>query len=544
MPYGSDAQRRAVWASKRRKEHKLDERWNKTLVDAPGKKLTRLEIFNYYADPKIRQKLLENIKDRPVLAVQTVLPADHVMRRHRAPGEPIRVSQAERDPHHKNDLAWYTERRFTEFHPVIGKSTKEIWVDIDPGETVHEKDLKETTRLVDHMVKNMPGVEKTDVAYSGGRGYYVRGLLAKETDTTEARKALQKGLDVMRGKDKIFMGGEVTFNTPKKNQIRLDLSTLHDKGSIRAPYSLNATTGLVSVPVKVTDLHKFDPQKDADPKRLVQGNYWPKRASAEFAPGIPSAKKTHPLPELKGGDWTMSVQEHKARRAGKHWDLRLVDHSTGFAHSWAIPKSRLPEGKERPLLAMRTPTHTSEYSLTFGKDGPRQIEKGYGAGTVSIVKQGPVKILSSSPSKIKFETKENKPERFILFHTSNNSWMMRNISHQIGDPMAKTAYETGYSSVLQKLGVAESPGAMQGGVQKTPSTSENLEPLDEQDENLPAGQLARALSQLEIPGGRDDSDRNRNLADDRMNKPTNWSTPVSVPYSYGSGPAPIISGST
>ena len=115
MPYGSDAQRRAVWASKRRKEHKLDERWNKTLVDAPGKKLTRLEIFNYYADPKIRQKLLENIKDRPVLAVQTVLPADHVMRRHRAPGEPIRVSQAERDPHHKNDLAWYTERRFTEF---------------------------------------------------------------------------------------------------------------------------------------------------------------------------------------------------------------------------------------------------------------------------------------------------------------------------------------------------------------------------------------------------------------------------------------------
>lgn len=531
MPYPSDAQRRAVWASRRREEHKLDEKWNKEIIQAPDRTLTRLQVFNYYSDPKIRRELLSVLKDRPLLAIQTILPKDQIVRRHRAPGEPIRISQAERDPGHVNDLAWYTERRFSEFHPVIGKSTKEIWVDLDPGKQVCPSELKSVVKKIDDEMQKIPGVHKTQIAYSGGRGYYVRGFLHEEKDTDSMRKTLEKTLKPLVSEDK-----KLTLHPPESNQIRLDISTLHDKGSIRAPYSLNASTGFASVPVDRKNLDVFDPSKDANPTRMAQGNYMPKRAAEEFAPGIPKSKETHPLPELSGGNWTMAVQEHKAKRAGKHWDLRLVDPMTGRAHSWAIPKYHLPDIGERPILAIRTPTHTSDYALTFGIAGPQAIGHGYGAGTVQMARKEQVKIVSSSPDKIKFETHGKDPERFVLFHTRGNSWMMKNLG-KTGDPMVKSAFESGWDSIFRKFGASQ-------GVQPQPTSSETLEPMETNDEELPAGQLARALAQLDTPNQRDDSDAYRNNAEERMNKPTNWTTPVTVPYSYGVGPAPIITGAT
>jgi DNA ligase D-like protein (predicted 3'-phosphoesterase) len=74
----------------------------------------------------------------------------------------------------------------------------------------------------------------------------------------------------------------------------------------------------------------------------------------------------------------MVIQEHHAKRAGKHYDIRI--HLDGRAVSFAVPKAKWPEVGER-LLAVRTPDHIEEYSDFEGRIPDGQM----GAGTVEKV---------------------------------------------------------------------------------------------------------------------------------------------------------------
>jgi superfamily II DNA or RNA helicase len=109
-----------------------------------------------------------------------------------------------------------------------------------------------------------------------------------------------------------------------------------------------------------------------------------KKKAPEFAPGIPKGRKIDPLPDIaKPQDWTYALQEHDAERAGKHYDLRLIEPNTGKAHSWALPAAHLPEpGKS--VLAIQQPTHTEDYARNFGRKRTEHIESGYGKGSVRI----------------------------------------------------------------------------------------------------------------------------------------------------------------
>lgn len=486
-----------------------------------GLRLTKDEVREYYARPEIQRKLLAHIRGKDLLVGQAAGPGEVIYRRYQN-GQPITINSPK-------DLEYYGSRRYTEFHPVIGKNTREVWVDLDPGKGIKDKDLKETTRLVDHMLKSMPEIRSTSVAYSGGRGYYVRGLLEKETDTTKARGLLQKQLAVMEGKDKLFTGGEVTFQPPGKNQIRLDLSTLHDKGSIRAPYALHSETGLMSVPVSIKNLPGFDPQRDANPRKLA--------AEQEFAPGISMSRATHPLPEAKDKTWTMAIQAHDARKAGMHWDLRLVDPDTTHAHSWAVPKSKLPSPGEPPILAVRTPTHTAQYALHFGSKGPKEIQQGYGRGMVEIVHKEPVTVLSSQPDKVKFERKVNGlPQQYILFQAKGPSWLIKNITKPSKEA-SMTPFQHGQYAAFKKLGLAEGLG------EERPSTFEVPIPIDTQDAKMPAGQVAAALAQMPDVLGRSDAMKSRGEdVEGHLNRNTVWSEPHPITSDMASGPSPIMPG--
>ncbi len=88
------------------------------------------------------------------------------------------------------------------------------------------------------------------------------------------------------------------------------------------------------------------------------------------------------------------IQEHNAKRAGLHWDLRFEDN--GVLKSWAVPKHRLPEVGER-LLAMPTEDHPWSY-----RDVDGIIEDGYGAGTVKLVYSDQVEVKTFTDSKIAF----------------------------------------------------------------------------------------------------------------------------------------------
>ena len=139
---------------------------------------------------------------------------------------------------------------------------------------------------------------------------------------------------------------------------------------------------------------------------------------SEFAPGIPKARKIHKLPTVDKPEpeWMLAIQEHLARKAGKHYDLRLVQPLTDRAHSWAIPKARLPDNKDKMLLALQQPTHKRDYALHFTGTLPT----GYGAGTVTMPIKEKVKMLKMSPDRVKFERPDG--QQFNLFRTKGNNW--------------------------------------------------------------------------------------------------------------------------
>ena len=109
------------------------------------------------------------------------------------------------------------------------------------------------------------------------------------------------------------------------------------------------------------------------------------------------------------------IQDHRADKAGQHFDLRL-ENDEGTMTSFAIPKARLPHGKER-LLAMKTEDHPCSYSEFFGA-----IKEGYGKGKVKIVsKSKTYEPVEWTKNTIKFTIPEGS---FTLRHIEGNKWII------------------------------------------------------------------------------------------------------------------------
>ncbi len=97
------------------------------------------------------------------------------------------------------------------------------------------------------------------------------------------------------------------------------------------------------------------------------------------------------------------VMEHKAIKAGKHFDIRFRQPGSktwdSFTTRWVLPPD---EGKRITLI--KTTPHTEDEALFTGK-----IEKGeYGAGTLKRLDGGSCKILSYSKRHITIDFKGNK----------------------------------------------------------------------------------------------------------------------------------------
>jgi hypothetical protein len=254
-----------------------------------------------------------------------------------------------------------------------------------------------------------------------------------------------------------------------------------------------------------------------------------RRNKKEFARGILLKRTIQPIPKEKNKHWTISVQEHNAKKAGKHLDLRLVDPRTGFAHSWAIPKARFPAQEDHPVLAIQTPTHTAEYALQFGANKLQTIGKGYGSGTVRIIEKDPVKIITAKPNSIKFEKRTG--ETYYLYRTKDTTWLLKK------EAAMSDAFDIGYNLTLEKLAVRK-----QMGMEGSPSTSEMRKPLENQDQGSPADSLATMLQ--EIP---ELHTKNRAKSTDlgiqqRLNRRTGWSGPHSMQGERIEGASPVMVG--
>jgi len=137
--------------------------------------------------------------------------------------------------------------------------------------------------------------------------------------------------------------------------------------------------------------------------------------------GIPDRNKISDLrsfttPEL----WDYVIHYHGADKAGPHYDLRLVDPSTGIAHSWAV--RNLPNSPNDKTLAIQQPDHTEAYTKFQGT-----IPEGYGKGTVKIYKQGKAEVLKSTDGHLRFNFYDGTATtRLSLINTGANNWLFFN----------------------------------------------------------------------------------------------------------------------
>lgn len=131
--------------------------------------------------------------------------------------------------------------------------------------------------------------------------------------------------------------------------------------------------------------------------------------------GIPKRHKYSTPLKTNQTRWPFSIQEHNAKRAGKHHDLRLGPQGL----SWAVRNWPEPGQKS---LAKQTDDHSLGYYTYEGN-----IPSGYGAGDVVLKDSGETDILKSSPDKISFILKDRYlPKRYSLIRTQNRDWLLLN----------------------------------------------------------------------------------------------------------------------
>ena len=143
-------------------------------------------------------------------------------------------------------------------------------------------------------------------------------------------------------------------------------------------------------------------------------------------PGLPDRQDYRDIKDLPTGKLLKYVlQEHNAKRAGKHYDFRLGDDSM---YSWALPKGLPAPGKKH--LAIRQPQHTPDYN-TFEGEIP---EGTYGAGKVRLADKGSIIVDSAEPGKINLTVAHRKaPENYSLIQTKDKNWLLINTTPQTSE---------------------------------------------------------------------------------------------------------------
>ncbi len=111
------------------------------------------------------------------------------------------------------------------------------------------------------------------------------------------------------------------------------------------------------------------------------------------------------------------VQEHKADKAGLHYDFRLEEE--GHLSSWAVPKG-VPTTSGVKRLAIKVADHPFEY-----KEFEGVIEEGYGKGSVSTWDEGDYLPISEKSGMRLLKLEGSKLKGYYnLLHLDGAKWII------------------------------------------------------------------------------------------------------------------------
>lgn len=209
--------------------------WNEILISYKGKNFTRGQIKKYYE--KNLNKIFPYIEGKDVVIILGVAKNKFVLKRLGKNKENIHIDKKYglNDP---SSVEYWINRRVIEFHPTIGERTNLIWVDIDINKPtlVNFNLAKSLIQEIKKILRANFPVLKIESFKSGQDGIHVEAKLSKNVDTDKARISLRKLLDAFVSQ---YQNPKLTTKIPKGDQVRLDISTLKNTGSIRSPYSFS-----------------------------------------------------------------------------------------------------------------------------------------------------------------------------------------------------------------------------------------------------------------------------------------------------------------
>ncbi len=178
------------------------------------------------------------------------------------------------------DLMFYVNMHYIDIIPCVHRigSNRPDWlvVDIDAGPKVSWEQTKEVTEIVFKIFKKF-GLNPA-LKFSGSRGFQVWSLI-EEFLLPENYKPLElKGKTkreknyfslfsdfiriIQREVDEKIPGlttCEVSAKEKRLDKVLLDPSSMKPLGLVRAPYALHSKTGLISMPLSLKELKKFEP---------------------------------------------------------------------------------------------------------------------------------------------------------------------------------------------------------------------------------------------------------------------------------------------
>jgi len=177
--------------------------------------------------------------------------------------------------------------RTIEFHFAVGKTTKLIWLDLDPNPKFPWEDTKRITNDLAQAMENSKHTEglvkDVQIRFSGKTGFHIIGELHSSIPTDEARnrvKALAEDYITDVKDDRLS-----TSVTKVPESMRIDYSTLHEAGGLRVPYSIAYPTGLVCSSVPIKSLGSFELDMSTIYTAMEKMGEIGKKAAEEFTPG-------------------------------------------------------------------------------------------------------------------------------------------------------------------------------------------------------------------------------------------------------------------
>jgi DNA ligase D-like protein (predicted 3'-phosphoesterase) len=384
-----------------------------TIVVEPNewysKGLTEKDVWNYY--DKVKRDIVEFYEEYD-LDTMIIIQTD---------GEVIKRPEAIRTV---KDFDKWNTGRCLEFHFALKDKTPFVYCDLDPKEDFSFEDVKKIANELISKLEDWEEISEVRCVFSGSKGFHLYGYLKSTMLTGEAREQMKKLLNEYiseRGDERLTTGV-----TKEANSMRLDTSTLHETGGLRVPGSLSMKTGLRCM--EVPDILGFEKEKakiDEVFKKFSKLEEYKEKRDFLVSP--------EPKPEEKAKKekgMVFVIHDHYAKKAGRHFDLRLE--KEGVLKSWTLPKAKLP-GEGEKILAIQVEDHPYAY-----KDFEGTIPEGeYGAGEVKIEDKGTYDIIDWTDNKITFKLNGEKYTGTYVMIKINDNWLLMKKK----EPVLKKAFE-------------------------------------------------------------------------------------------------------